>query len=73
MARIDARLSSQSPSLAARSKLINGEVTRPEGCQWVVIPDGAMIRVQDASYMSSVNEVFDTGSWKVEILLRASS
>ena len=66
----------------AKRYLSHVKVRRPESCQWVVIPDGAKIlleldiistRVLDASYMSAVDAVCDTASWKVEMLLSASS
>ncbi len=81
MARLDRRWRSQSPYLTARNKPIvisaMSIVRCPESCQGLLFPialicslNRSSMRELDASSMNSLNEVCDTSSWKVEMLLR---
>ena len=56
------------------------KVSSPESCLWFVIPDGDKILLEPKQYAlvtfiihDTVNEVCDTSSSKVEMLLSASS
>ena len=83
--RIDARWSSQPPSLAARCKpsVMMSVMSRydvQKGVNGLSFPmatryswNRSSMRVQDASPMSAVNEVCDTSLWKMKMLLSASS
>ena len=61
----------------AKCYLSHVMVRRPESCQGLLFPiaskrslNRSSMREQDASSMSAVNEVCDTSSWIVEMLLR---
>ena len=64
----------------AQHDLSHVEVRHPESCQRVAISEGVKVlleqledEMRDISSMSSVKEAWGTSSWKVDILLKASS